>query len=49
MFDYGGFSILDDYDLIGIEGRLKIHSKHYINKEFLKYHLHHFYDEKNRF
>lgn len=49
MFDYGGFSILEDYDLIGIEGKLKTHPKHNINKEFLKYHLDHFYDEKNRF
>lgn len=48
MFDYGGFSILDDYDLIGECGKLTVNSKHQINKEFLKYHLEHFYDEKNR-
>lgn len=48
MFDYGGFSILENYELIGIEGNLKIIKNHHINKEYLKYHLEHFYDEKNR-
>ncbi|WP_369077084.1 HNH endonuclease [Mariniflexile litorale] len=48
MFDYGGFSILDDYTLIGLEGELSIHKEYLINKEFTKYHLDHFYDERNR-
>lgn len=48
MFDFGGFGILDDLTLIGIEGNLHIKTDHNINKEFLKYHLIHFYDEKNR-
>lgn len=48
MFDYGGFSILEDFDLIGIKGVLHVKKNHKINKEYLKYHLDHFYDEKNR-
>lgn len=47
MFDYGGFAILQNYDLIGIQGRLTINNKHQINKDFTRYHLEHFYDEKN--
>ncbi len=48
MFDYGGFSILENFELIGMEGKLRVNSNHKINKEYLKYHLDHFYDEKNR-
>lgn len=48
MFDYGGFGILENLDLIGVDGKLYVHKKHYINKEFIEYHLTHFYDEKNR-
>lgn len=48
MFDYGGFAILPNYDLVGIEGKLQVKPDHYINPEFLKYHMDHFYDEKNR-
>ena len=48
MFDYGGFAILENFELIGIEGGLRIMKSHLINKEYLKYHLEHFYDEKNR-
>ncbi|HCC95240.1 MAG TPA: hypothetical protein DEQ26_13115 [Flavobacteriaceae bacterium] len=39
LFDRGAFSISDSFDLIGdIQGKLKIHEKHNINKENLKYH-----------
>lgn len=48
MFDYGGFSILENFELIGLKGKLNIIKSHKINKEYLKYHLEHFYDEKNR-
>lgn len=48
MFDFGGFSILENYDLIGEKGFLTIKKGHNLNQEFLKYHLDHFYDEKNR-
>jgi len=48
MFDYGGFSIMEDFSLIGIKGELTVKKEHKINKEFLNYHLFHFYDEKNR-
>lgn len=49
MFDYGGFSILENFELIGIEGQLNVLKGHQINKNYLKYHFDHFYDEKNRF
>ncbi|MEH6657510.1 YDG/SRA domain-containing protein [Leeuwenhoekiella marinoflava] len=48
MFDYGGFSILENFDLIGLKGKLKIMNNHKINKDYLRYHFEHFYDEKNR-
>lgn len=48
MFDYGGFSILENFDLIGLDGKLRVMNNHKINKVFLKYHFEHFYDEKNR-
>ncbi len=48
MFDFGGFSILQDFNLIGIEGKLKVNANHKIKREFLQYHFNHFYDEKNR-
>lgn len=48
MFDYGGFGILENFELIGIKGKLKVNKNHRINKGYLKYHLEHFYDEKNR-
>lgn len=48
MFDFGGFSILPNFKLIGIEGQLNVHPKHQIELEFIEYHLEHFYDEKNR-
>ncbi len=38
LFDHGGFSINDDFEIIGQEGRLSVSSKHSINKEFLRYH-----------
>lgn len=49
MFDFGGFSILDNFDLIGLNGKLHVNKNHELNKDFLKYHFEHFYDEKNRF
>jgi len=48
MLDYGGFSVLEDFSLIGTSGKLTVHQKHRIGKEYLRYHLTHFYDEKNR-
>jgi len=48
MLDYGGFSILEDFSLIGTSGKLKVHLKHRVGKKYLRYHLTHFYDEKNR-
>lgn len=48
MFDYGGFTILNDFELIGEAGFLIVKSSHKINKDYLRYHLNHFYDEKNR-
>tara|TARA_B000000460_G_C21471956_1_gene372991 strand:+ start:140 stop:1018 length:879 start_codon:yes stop_codon:yes gene_type:complete len=48
MFDFGGFGILNDQSLIGIDGKLNVKKKHNLNPEFIRYHLFHFYDEKNR-
>lgn len=45
LFDFGGFAILEDYDLIGIEGKLYVKSNHKIDSYFLQYHHEHFYEE----
>jgi putative restriction endonuclease len=45
MLDYGGFSILDNLALIGIEGRLEINAKHKLSLGFIKYHREHFYQD----
>ena len=44
-FDFGGFAILDDFELIGEAGKLQVDPNHRINKAYLKYHRVHFYVE----
>ncbi len=43
MFDYGGFSVREDFSLAGILGMLRVHPQHVIGKAFLRYHFEHFY------
>lgn len=43
MLDYHSFTMNDDFSLVGIVGKLTVNKKHYLNKEFLKYHRNHFY------
>jgi len=45
-FDFGGFSILDNFELIGEPGKLMVNPKHKINTDFLKYHREHFHQEE---
>ncbi len=45
-FDFGGFSILDNLELIGEPGRLFVEHSHVINIEFIQYHRAHFYEDK---
>jgi putative restriction endonuclease len=42
MFDFGGFTIDDDFSLIGLEGNLNIKAEHRVNKDFVRYHREHF-------
>ncbi|SIT88053.1 YDG/SRA domain-containing protein [Pontibacter indicus] len=42
MLDFGGFTIDDDYSLIGLEGKLYVKPEHRINSEFIRYHREHF-------
>lgn len=42
MFDYGGFTIGDDFKLVGLEGELYVKAEHRLNREFIKYHREHF-------
>lgn len=42
MFDNGAFAIKDNFELIGIDGRLRVIKKHHINVEFIKYHREHY-------
>lgn len=43
LFDYGGFTIADDFSLIGIEGVLERHPRHRINEENIRYHQEHYF------
>lgn len=43
MFDFGGFGVDDNLELLGIEGTLKVHPKHNIDERFLGYHREHIY------
>jgi putative restriction endonuclease len=45
-FDFGGFTILDDNELLGEKGNLSVHKHHSLNKEYLRYHREHFYQDK---
>lgn len=42
MFDFGGFTVDDNFALIGLEGELYVKPEHKINKEFIMYHREHF-------
>ena len=42
MFDYGGFAITDNFELIGLDGSLHVKENHAINKDFIRYHREHF-------
>ena len=44
MFDFGGFSISDNFDLLGLEGKLTINHNHKIDIRFLSYHREHFWE-----
>ncbi|MGF7152652.1 YDG/SRA domain-containing protein [Novosphingobium gossypii] len=41
MFDNGGFTIADDFSLIGLPGAITIHPDHEIDSAFLRYHREH--------
>ena len=45
-FDFGGFSILDNFELIGEIGHLRVNPRHRIKMEFLRYHREHFYEDR---
>jgi putative restriction endonuclease len=45
-FDFGGFSILDNLELVGEPGKLLVEPSHKINIEFIQYHRTHFYEDK---
>ena len=46
-FDFGGFTIEDDFTLVGEPGVLTINVNHKIEREFLEYHRVHFYEEND--
>ena len=43
MLDKGGFTIANNFDLIGISGRLNVHEKHIIDSSNLTYHRNHIF------
>jgi putative restriction endonuclease len=42
LFDHGGIVIDEDLSLVGAEGRLKVHPRHQINEEHLRYRREHY-------
>jgi hypothetical protein len=45
MFDKGVFVIGDDFNLIGIQGKIQTHTDHPISNEFIQYHRSVFSDD----
>ena len=43
LFDNGAFTIRDDYEFIGLQGKLMRVEVHDINSDYLKYHREHYY------
>jgi putative restriction endonuclease len=43
LLDFGGFTILDDFNLLGIGSALYVHKKHDLDPANLHYHRSHFY------
>jgi putative restriction endonuclease len=48
MFDYGGFSVHENFSLAGIPGILRVHPRHAVGKAFLRYHFEHFYQQEQK-
>jgi len=44
LFDYGGFTINDDFTLLGIFGQLTVKPEHHISRTHLRYHRTHYYN-----
>jgi putative restriction endonuclease len=44
LFDYGGFTIDDDFTLLGIFGQLTVKAEHQISRTHLRYHRTHYYN-----
>lgn len=38
LFDFGAFSVGENFELIGLSGRLHVHPRHHINPAHLEYH-----------
>ncbi len=43
LFDFGSFSIADDFSLLGLPGRLRLHAAHQPGQAHLAYHRQHIY------
>jgi putative restriction endonuclease len=43
LFDYGGFAIADDFELLRLDGRLIVKPEHHISLEHIRYHRAHYY------
>jgi predicted restriction endonuclease len=46
LFDHGGVAVADDLSLIGEAGRLHLHPRHRINREFLRYRRRHYFPSR---
>ena len=45
LFDHGGVAVAEDLSLLGAEGQLTVHPEHKLDKEHLRYHREHYWDD----
>lgn len=43
LFEYGGFTVAEDWSLVGVAGSLHIHPRHKINLDNMRYHQEHYF------
>jgi putative restriction endonuclease len=45
LLDYGGVALAEDLTVLGAEGHLTVHPEHKLDKEYLRYHREHYWDD----
>jgi putative restriction endonuclease len=45
LLDHGGVAVAEDLTVLGAEGHLTVHPEHKLDKEYLRYHREHYWDD----